>query len=71
MTTIFSQIYSLIQRIEPALPRIFSDPQFKKKKKTGPKLENTKKTAPVQFFKFFITDDFVTKMAEQNNFYAV
>ena len=38
--TILSQIYSPIQRIEQALQRIFSDPQFLEKK-TGPKLENT------------------------------
>ena len=43
-------------------------------KKTGPKLENTNllhSSPPVEFFKLFITDDFVTKMAEQTNFYAV
>ena len=41
--------------------------------RTGPKLENTNlhSSQPVEFFKFFITDDFVTKMAEQTNFYAV
>ena len=72
MTTILSQIYSPILRIEPALQRIFSNPQFFKKKK-GPKLENTNllhSSPPVEFFKLFITDDFVTKMAEQTNFYA-
>ena len=47
-----------------------------KKKKPGPKLENTNllhSSAPVEFFKLFITDDFVTKskMAELTNFYAV
>ena len=68
MTTILSEIYSPIQRIELALQRIFSDPQFFKK--PGPKLENTillHSSTPVQFFKFFITDNFVTKMAEQTN----
>ena len=42
--------------------------------RTGPKLENTNllpSSSPVEFFKLFITDDFVTKMAEQTNFYAV
>ena len=42
--------------------------------RTGPKLENTNllhSFPPVEFFKLFITDDFVTKMAEQTNFYAV
>ena len=42
--------------------------------KTCPKLENTNlqhSSSPVEFFKVFITDDFVTKMAEQTNFYAV
>ena len=71
--TILSQIYSPIQRIEQALQRIFSDPQFLEKK-TGPKLENTNllhSSPPVEFFKLFITDDFVTKMAEQTSFYAV
>ena len=28
-------------------------------------------SSAVEFFKLFITDDFVTKMAEQTNFYAV
>ena len=42
----------------------------------GPKLENTNllvllSTPPVEFFKLFITDLFITKMAEQTNFYAV
>ena len=42
--------------------------------RTGPKLENTNlllSSSAVEFFKLFITDDFVTKMAEQTNFYAV
>ena len=42
--------------------------------RTSPKLENTNllhSSSAVQFFKLFITDDFVTKMAEQTNFYAV
>ena len=42
--------------------------------KTGLKLENTNllhSSPPVEFLKLFITDDFVTKMAEQTNFYAV
>ena len=71
MTTILSQIYSPIQRIEPALQRIFSDTQLLEK---GPRIENTNvlhSSPPVKFFKLFITDDFVTKMAEQTNFYAV
>ena len=41
---------------------------------TGLKLENTNllnSSSPVEFFKLFITGDFVTKMAEQTNFYAV
>ena len=41
--------------------------------RTGPKLENTNllhSSSAVEFFKLFITD-FVTKMAEQTNFYAV
>ena len=46
MTTIMSQIYSLVQMIELALQKNFSGPQLK-------------------------TDDFVTKMDEQTNFYAV
>ena len=44
----------------------------------GPKLDNTitcinllHSSSAVEFFKLFITDDFVTKMAEQTNFYAV
>ena len=42
----------------------------------GPKLENTDLlvlhfSPPVEFFKLFITDHFITKMAEQTNFYAV
>ena len=40
----------------------------------GPKFENTNllhSSPPVEFFKLFITDDFVTKMAEQTDFYAV
>ena len=44
------------------------------KNKTGPKLENTNplhSSPPVEIFKLFITDDFVTKMAEQTSFYAV
>ena len=42
--------------------------------KTSFKLENTNllhSSPPVEFLKLFITDDFVTKMAEQTNFYAV
>ena len=42
--------------------------------RTGPKLENTSllySSPPVKLFKLFITDDFVTKMAEQTNFHAV
>ena len=42
--------------------------------RTGPKLENTNllhSSSAVKFFKLFITDDFVTKMAEHTNFYAV
>ena len=42
--------------------------------RTGSKLENTNllhSLAPVEFFKLFITDDFVTKMAEQAKFYSV
>ena len=42
--------------------------------RTGRKLENTNllhSSPPVEFLKLFITDDFVTKMAEQTNFYAV
>ena len=38
------------------------------------KLENTNpvhSSSPLEFFKLFITDDFVSKMAEQTNFYAV
>ena len=38
--------------------------------RTGPKLENTNllhSSPPVEFFKLFITDAFVTKMAEQTN----
>ena len=38
------------------------------------KLENTNllhSSSAFEFFKFFITDDFVTKMAVQTNFYAV
>ena len=38
------------------------------------KLDNTSllhSLPPVKLFKLFITDDFVTKMAEQTNFYAV
>ena len=41
---------------------------------TGPKLENANllhSSPPVEFFKLFITDDFLIKMAEQTNFYAV
>ena len=41
-----------------------------------PKLENTnllvlRSSPPVEFFKLFITDHFITKVAEQTNFYAV
>ena len=42
--------------------------------KTGPKLKNTNllhSSPSVEFFKLFITDDFVPKMGEQTNFYAV
>ena len=42
--------------------------------RTGPKLENTSllhSPPPVELFKLFIADDFVTKMAEQTNFHAV
>ena len=42
--------------------------------RTAPKLENTSllhSPPPIEFFKLFITDDFVTKMAEQTNFHAV
>ena len=42
--------------------------------RTSLKLENTNllhSSPPVEFLKLFITDDFVTKMAEQTNFYAV
>ena len=42
--------------------------------KMGPKLENTNlvhSSPQVGFFKLFLTDSFVTKMAEQTNFYAV
>ena len=42
--------------------------------RTGLKLENTNllhSSPPVEFLKLFITDDFVTKMAEQTNFCAV
>ena len=38
---------------------------------TGSKLENTNllhSSSAVEFLKLFITDDFVTKMAEQINF---
>ena len=28
-------------------------------------------SSPVEIFKLFITDDFVSKMTEQTNFYAV
>ena len=61
MTTILSQIYSPIQKIEQTLRKIFSDPQFFKKKKTGAKLKNLLHSSPqVEFFKLFITYDFVT-----------
>ena len=42
--------------------------------KAVPELENTNllhSSPSVEFFKLFITDDFVTKMAEQSKFYAV
>ena len=42
--------------------------------RSGSKLENTNlrhSFPPLEFFKFFITDDFLTKMAEQTNFYPV
>ena len=41
--------------------------------RTGPKLENANlcSSPSLEFFKLFITGDFVTKMAEQTNFYAV
>ena len=48
--------------MELALQRNFSDPQLFQK------LENTnllRCSPPLEFFKLFITDDFVTKMAEQ------
>ena len=41
--------------------------------RTGLKLENTNllhSSPPVEFLNLFLTDDFVTKMAEQTNFYA-
>ena len=41
---------------------------------SSPKLDNTSllhSPPPVELFKLFITDDFVTKMAEQTSFYAV
>ena len=68
MTTILSQIYSPIQRIKLALQRNFGDSQLFQK------LENTyllHSSPPLEFFKLFITDDFVSKMAEQTNFFAV
>ena len=71
MTTILSQIYSLIQKIELALQKNFSGADSFR---TSLKLENTNllhSSPPVEFLKLFITDDFVTKMAEQTNFYAV
>ena len=58
-------IYSTFQRIELALQRTFSDPQLFQK------LENTNllhSSPPLEFFKLFITDYFVSKMAEQTNF---
>ena len=42
--------------------------------RTGPKLKNTSllhSSSAVEFFKLFVTDVFVTKMAEQTDFYAV
>ena len=42
--------------------------------RTGLKLENTNllhSSPTVEFFQLFITGDFVTKMAEQTNLYAV
>ena len=42
--------------------------------RTGPKFENTNllhSSSLVEFFKIFITDDYVTKKAEQTKFYAV
>ena len=42
--------------------------------RTGLKFENTNllhSSPPVEFFKLFITDDFVSKTAEQTNFHAV
>ena len=45
-----------------------------KSSRTGPKLENTSllhSSPPVELFKLYLTDDFVTKMTEQTNFYAV
>ena len=42
--------------------------------RTSLKLENTNllhSSSAVEFFKLFITDDFVTKKAKQTNFYAV
>ena len=63
----------MIQRIELALQRNFSIPNSYK---TGPKLENTNllvlySSPPTDFFKLFLIDNFVTKMAEQTNFYAI
>ena len=65
------RVNSPIQWIELALQRISVVPNSSR---TGPKLENTNllhSSSAVEFFKLFITDDFVTKMAEQTNFYAV
>ena len=42
--------------------------------RTSLKIENTNllhSSSAVEFFKLFISDDFVTKMAKQTNFYAV
>ena len=65
-----SQISSLIQRIELALHKNFSGPELFQNQS---QLENNNllhSSSPVEFFKLFITDDFVPKMAEQTNFYA-
>ena len=68
MTTILSQIYSPIQRIGLALQRNFIDPQLFQELKNTYLLHSS---TSFEFFKLFNTDDFVSKMAEQTNFYAV
>ena len=70
MTTILSQICSLIQKIELCRRNLVVPYSFR----TGLKLANTNllhSSSPVEFLKLFLTDDFVSKMAEQTNFYAV